>query len=270
MKNTIKILNTVVLTELIKARNTVALWLTFLYPAGAVFLSSLFHYSNRNQVTPDQMNFINNFNALNSFFLPFYAVLMVSFFCQMEHRNGMLKHLFSLPIPRWGYHFGKLLAALSLLIFSWIILIAFTYLSLFILGITAPKLRITVDFEHGYLWMITFRSFLSAFAMLVIQYLLAMKLRNVVASVSIGISLIILPVAILFVLGVTGLITNPNVLRWLPIYDPYAYPYGFVFNFSQGGAIRQDFFSTSLLVWTVISVVIAALGYMELRRRDIK
>ncbi len=270
MKNALNVILIVIKTELIKARNTVALWLTFLYPAGAVMMASLFLFSGRNQVTPDLTTFINNFNGLSAFFLPFYAVLMVSFFCQMEHRNGMLKHLFALPVPRWGYYYGKLFAAISLLLFAWLLLIVFTYFSLFILGIISPKLRITQAFEHGYLWMITFRSFLSAFAMLVIQYILAMKLRNVVASVSIGISLIILPVAVLFVLGITGLITNPNVLRWLPIYDPYAFPYGFVFNFSQGGAIRQEFFSTSLLVWTVISTVIAAVGYFELRRRDIK
>ncbi len=270
MKNILKTLTTVVQTELIKARHTVALWLTFLYPAGAVILAMLFLYSSRNHVNPDQLNFINNFNGLSSFFLPFYAVLMVSFFCQMEHRNGMLKHLFALPVPLWGFHFGKLLTALILLLFSWVLLIAFTYAALFILGLISPSLRLTAAFEHGYLLMITFRSFLASFAMLTIQYLLSMKLKNVVASVSIGITLIILPVAILFVLGVTGLISSPNVLHWLPIYDPYAFPYGFVFNFSQGGAIKQEFFTTSLIVWTILSLIIPVLGYFELRRRDIK
>lgn len=205
-----------------------------------------------------------------AFFLPFYAVLTVSFFCQLEHRNSMLKHLYALPLPRWAFYYGKLATAILLLFFAWILVLAFIYLSLFLMGLMSPKLQITASFEHAYLWTMTARSFLSAIALVVIQYILAMKLRNVVASVTIGIALIILPVAILFVLGITGLITNPNVLKWLPLYDPYAFPYSFVFNFSQGGSVRQDFFSFGLLNWFLASIPISYLGYLEVKRKNIK
>jgi lantibiotic transport system permease protein len=266
----VKLLRLVITTELMKARNTVALWLTLLYPLGSVFLASLFHYAERSHVNPDMVVFINNFNGLSSFFLPFYAVLMVSFFCQLEHRNSMLKHLYSLPLPRWAFFYGKLIACFILIAAAWVLMIIILYISMGLLGLVSPKLRLTAEFSHGYLLMITGRSFLATVALVVIQYLLSMKLRNVVASVTIGITLIILPIAVLFVLGITGLITNPNVLNWVSKYDPYSFPYSFVFNISQGGGIKQDFFSTSLLVWFLAGVIIAALGYLELKNRNIK
>jgi len=270
MRNNLRLVGTVLSTELIKVRRTVAIWLTFLYPAGAVILASLFHYANRAHVQPDQLAFINNFNGLLAFFLTFYAVLTVSFFCQIEHRNSMLKHLYALPLPRWAFYYGKLSAALLLLVFAWTLVIIFLYLSLLIMGVLSPKLQITAAFEHAYLFMMTGRTFLSAVALVVIQYILAMKLRNIVASVTIGIAMIILPVAILFILGITGLITSPNVLKWLPLYDPYAFPYSFVFNFSQGGSVRQEFFSMGLLNWFLAAIAISVLGYLEVRQKNIK
>jgi len=265
-----KLIARVLFTEIIKARNSVALWLTLIFPLGSVFLASILLYASRNNVSPNMMVFINNFNGLVAFLLPFYVVLMVSFYCQMEHRNNMLKFLYSQPLPRWSFYYGKLAALLLFMLATWLLLLVFTYFSFFILGLLSEKLRITGQFEHGYLLRVTTRSYLSALAMLVTQYLLGMKLRNVVASVSIGISLIIIPIAIIIVLGITGVITNPDILKWLPVYNPYSYPYSFVFHFSQGGSIRQDFYSLSLVLWTSFAVVASLLGYYELKFRNIK
>lgn len=270
MRNNLNFLIIAIKSEVLKARNTVALWLTLLYPLGSVTLTMLFHFAERSRVTPDNLNFINNFNGLSSFFLPFYAVLMVSFFCQMEHRNSMFKHLLALPIPRWAVFYGKLTATLLLLMSAWVLMMTLAYVSLLLLGWLSPKLELTSAFEHAYFIRITFRSFLSTIAMVVIQYLLSLKMRNVVASVSIGTSLIILPVAILFVLGITGLITNPGVLKWLPKYDPYSFPYSFVFNFSTSAPPKQEFFSMPLAIWTVVAILLAVAGYYEFRRRNIK
>jgi len=269
MKRGSVLLSLVITTELIKTRNTAAFWLSILYPFCTVLFSSMFHYSNRNSITPDQVSFINNFIGMASFFLTFYAVLMISFFCQIEHRNSMLKHLYALPIPRWAFYYGKLLTIILLLAGACLLLIVLVYTSLFIMGLISPKIQITESFAHGYLFQRVTRIFLSALAMTVIQYLLGMRIRNIVSSVSIGITLIILPVAMLFVLGITGLITNPNVLKWLPVYDPYAYPYSFVFNFSQGGSIRHAFYSNSLILWILAAIVISIPGYYENRKRNI-
>lgn len=269
MKKGLLLLSLVVSTELSKTRNTVAFWLTVLYPFCTVLFASMFHYSNRNNITPDQVSFINNFTGMASFFLTFYVVLMISYFCQIEHRNSMLKHLYALPLPRWAFYYGKLFAIIFLIAIACLLLIAFVYISLFVMGLISPKLQITAAFAHGYLFQVAARSFISAMAMTVIHYILGMKMRNIISSVSIGVTLIILPVAMLFVLGITGLITNPNVLKWLPVYDPYSYPYSFVFNFSKGGSFRHAFYSNSLIFWTLAAVLISIPGYFENKRRNI-
>ena len=269
MKKGIMLISRVITTELRKTRNTVALWLTILYPFCTVLFASMFHYSNRNNITPDQVSFINNFIGMASFFLTFYAVLMISFFCQIEHRNSMLKHLYALPLPRWAFYYGKLFAIILLISGACLLLIILVYISLLIMGLISPKIQITGTFAHGYLYMMVTRSLLSVLALTVIQYNLGMKIRNIISSVSIGITLIILPVAMFFVLGITGVISNPNVLKWLPVYDPYSYPYSFVFNFSQGGPIRKEFYSNSLILWLLAAVLISILGYYESRRRNI-
>jgi hypothetical protein len=261
---------TVIRTELIKFRGTVALWLTFLYPLGTVILTSLFHYAEREKALPDQVTFINNYNNLVAFFLPFYAVLMISFFCQVEHKNSMLKHLYSLPIPKWAFYFGKLAAAFLLMASAYLLLIAFMYISSLILGTLSPKLRISPAFDHAYLWLIMTNTFLSSAALLVIQYILSLKLKNVVAPVAIGISMIILPIAVLMVLGMTGIIRNPRVFEWLPKYDHYSYPYSFIFSMNHGGQVKMDLFNLSLGIWLLIAIALAILGYIEISKRNIK
>lgn len=270
MKQVIRSLSQVIGTEMIKARNTVALWLTLLFPLFSIFLTSLIAYSERDQLSPDMVSYINNFVSMVSFFLPFNTVFVISFFCQLEHRNSMFKHLYSLPVPRWALYFGKLGAALILLILSGILLIGLNYLAFFILGLISAKLRITSEFDHFYLITMISRTILSAFALLVIQYLLSIRFRNVIAAISIGISLIILPVALLIVLGVAGVLKNPKVLQWLPRWDPYSFPFSHVFKMNSGGTNHQEFYSHPLLIWFLAAIVLAIGGYFEQRRRNIK
>jgi hypothetical protein len=256
--------------EILKTRNTIALWLTLLYPLGSVFLASLFLFAQQKNVQPNMVNFINNFNGLISFFLPFYAVLMVSFFCQIEHKNSMLKHLYALPIPRWSYYFGKLAATFLLILASAVWMLMLVYAAILFLSIFSTRLRITAEFDHAYLLMMISRSFLSAVALTVIQYLISMRLRNVVAAFSIGISLIILPIAVLFVMGITGLFTNQRLLKWLTAYDPYSFPFSHVFSITSGGNIKSGFYSTELLMWFIAAIIIALGGYFESRNRNIR
>jgi lantibiotic transport system permease protein len=257
-------------TEILKTRNTAVLWLTVLFPFGSVMLASLFLFAQKSQITPDMVTFINNFNGMVAFFLPFYSVLMVSYFCQLEHRNSMLKHLFALPIPKWAFYYGKLTTSLIMLFIAGLLMLILVYISLFILGFLKPMVQITDKFEHTYLLLMVSRTFLSSVALTVIQYLISMKLRNVVVAVSIGISMIILPVAILFVLGITGLITNPGIFKWLPRYDPYSFPYSFVFNITNGGQVKQEFLSSILIMWLIIAIILAIAGYFEIKKRNIR
>lgn len=270
MKTYCEYLLLVVGTELMKLRRTVTLWLTFIYPLGTVVLSSLFLYSMRNQKYFSATATINNINNVAAFFLPFYTVLAISFFCHLEQRNNMFKHLISLPVPRSAFFMGKLAASLILMAFAWMLMIILIYLSMLILDQIEPKLGILLTFDHGYLITAMSRTFLAGIAMVVLQYIISLRLRNVVAPIAIGTSLSILPIAVLFILGVTGLISNPKVLQWLPLYDPYTYPYSHVFNISGGPSYELALFPTASLVYLLVAVVLTLAGNFDFNKRSFK
>lgn len=270
MKKKISLFQTVVITELIKLRRTVAFWLTILYPAGAVLLASLFLFSMRGHSNMSPVKAINNINDVTAFFLPFYVVLTISFLCQTEHRNTMFKHLISLPVPRSAYFFGKLAASFILMAVSWFLIIALTYASMIILHLTNRNLMLFPGFDNGYLFTAITRTFLAGTAMVVIQYLISLRLRNVVAPITIGTTLTILPIAVLFILGVTGLISNPDVLRWLPLYNPYTYPYSHVFSIMRGPSYELDLFPLPSLIYFLIAIGLSVAGAYEFKNRNFK
>ncbi|HPT13470.1 MAG TPA: ABC transporter permease [Bacteroidales bacterium] len=270
MKKELKTLALVIGTELLKLRRTVALWLTILYPLGTVLLASLFMYSMRNNKSFSPTATINNINNVAAFFLPFYVILTISFFCQLEHRNNLFKHMISLPVPRTSFFFGKLIASLMLVALAWLQMILLTYLAMFVLDLIVPKLALIQSLDHLYLLTALGRTFLAAIAMVVIQYYLGLRMRNVVAPISIGTAMAILPIAVLFILGVTGLLSNPRVLSWLPLYNPYTYPYSHVFNIMSGPSYELDLFPSASLIYLLIAVVLAIAGSYEFKNRNFK
>jgi len=270
MKENRNIFLTVVATELLKLRRTVSFWLTILYPLGTVMLSSLFLYSMRNQKSMSAIAAINNINNVAAFFLPFFVVLAVSFFCQMEHRNNMFKHMIALPVPRWAYFLGKLAASFILMTAALFLIIVFTFISMLILDLADPKLQLISSMDIGYLFTAITRTFLAGIAMVVIQYILSLRFRNVVAPITIGTAFAILPIAVLFVLGITGLISNPRVLHWLPLYNPYTYPYSHVFNIMSGPQYKLDLFPLASLIFVVIAAALAVFGVYEFKTRNFK
>ncbi|HOW32516.1 MAG TPA: ABC transporter permease, partial [Bacteroidales bacterium] len=270
MKNIAAMYALVVKAEFIKLRRTVALWLTFLYPLGSVLLASLFIYSMRNQKAMSPVAAVNNINNVAAFFLPFYIVLTISFFCLIENRNNMLKYIISLPVPRHAFFIGKLLASFALMAITLLLLLIFSLVSFLLLAIINSKTNMLLTMDYGYLITVFCRTIIAGIAMTVIQYILSLRLKNVVAPIAIGISLAILPIAVLFVLGVTGVISNPQVLTWLPLYDPYTYPYSHFFNIMSGPSYKLQFLPLPSLVYLFISIALVVFGVYEFNHREIK
>lgn len=270
MNQKLALFSIVVRTELLKLRHTIAFWLTLIYPAGTVLLSFLFSYSMRNNKSFSILASVNNLNNVAAFFLPFYIILTISFFCHIEQKNNMFKYMLSLSVPRTSYFLGKLSASFILLAFAWLMMIILTGVSLFALNLIEPQLHLLKTADHWYVLTAISRTFFAGAAMLVLQYILAMRMRNVVGPIAIGTSLSILPIAVLFVLGVTGLISNPGVLEWLPLYNPYTYPYSHLFNFMRGPSFKLDLFPQASLIYFLIAIALALTGAYEFKKRNFK
>jgi hypothetical protein len=253
--------------EIYKLKGTFAFWLTLAYPFGTTFLVTLFWISMRNNKVINTDQFINNLGNVASFFLPFFIVLLISIACNTEHKSSMMKHLLSLPVQRTVLYFGKFAGIMMFILAALTLTYVFAYCSIFITGLVVPRLGFGTAFNHSLLIRILLRSYISAAAIYSIQYWLGMRLRNLTLPVAIGSALIILPIAVLMILGITGLITKMDSFSKIISYNPYSYPYSAAFNFTKTTEVYL--FPTITLVFMLISVVALILGSVEFNRRNV-
>ena len=222
MKHYLHLLQRVIWSEILKLRSTFVFWLTIIYPLGTVFLVSLLWFGNRNAKVVSTDQFISNLGNSSSFFLTFFIVLLISLACNIEFKSSMLKHILTLPVPRPIIYLGKFAGIMLVIGLAWALTLVFAYISLFVCGLINPKLGMGTDFNHTALVLNLLRSYIAAAAISPIQYWLSMKLKNLTLPVAIGSTLIVLPIAILIILGITGLISrNADFLRVIT-YNPYS------------------------------------------------
>jgi len=263
----IKLFIRLVTVEFVKLRGTFAFKLSLLYPIGSVLLVTLFWISMRKakEISTDQ--FISNLGNVAAFFLPFFIVLLVSVSCNTDHRSSMLKHILALPVSRKIFYLGKFAGIMLFVGIAFIATIACAYISLIICGLINSKLGFGVSFNHLLLVKVLLKGYLAASAIYSIQYWLGMRLRNLTLPVAIGSGLIILPIAIMIILGITGLITKEAEFNRIITYDPYSYPYSASFNFMK--TPDSSLFPQQTLIFMLLSLVFLVFGIWEFNRRDI-
>jgi hypothetical protein len=256
----------IVTAEIIKLKGTFVFWLSVIYPLGTVFLVMLFWISKRNGSNVSSDQFINNLGNVASFFLPFFIVLMISMACNTEHKSSMLKHILALPVSRPLFYFGKFAGILVFMALALFLTLLFTYSSLLLSGLISPKLGIGNSFNHSLLIRILVKSYVAAAAIYPIQYWLGMRLRNLTLPVAIGSALIIIPIAVMIIMGITGLISEGQNFKMIISWDPYSYPYSAAFNLMKG--TEFTIFPTMTLVFILVSLIALIAGAWEFSRRS--
>lgn len=257
----------IITAEIIKLKGTFAFWLTLLYPLGSVLLVSLIWYSQRNNKNINPAQYISDLGNAASFFLPFFIVLLISVACNIEHKSSMMKHILSLPLPRPLFYLGKFAGIMVFIALAFVLTIVLAYCSLLIFGMVLPKLGMGSTFDHVLLFRTFLRMYLAASAIYPIQYWLGMRLRNLTLPVAIGSTLIVLPIAVLIVLGIAGLLNNSNNFTQSLTYNPYSYPYSAAFSMMK----NADFtiFPTLTLVYIIIAVLALGLGAWDFSQKDV-
>jgi hypothetical protein len=267
MKTNLLAFNRVVAAEIAKLRTTFAFWLTLIYPLGTVMLISLFWFSQRNAKVIDSTQFISNLGNVGSFFLPFFIVLLISVACNTEHKSSMLKHLLSQPLPRPLVYTGKLAGIMLFILTALVLTLVFAYASLLILGFVSPQLGMGEGFDHLLLIGTLLKAYLASAVIYTFQYWLGMRLRNLTLPMAIGSGLIVLPIAILMIFGITGLLQKNQDFIRIITYDPYSYPYSTGFNMMK--APDHSLFPTLTLVYIGLSILILVLGAWNFSKRNI-
>ncbi len=214
--------------ELIKTKRSATVWVVVL-GSGFIPLIFLLMYTlspeknyPRMQILPWEQHFGMGWQALASFLLPMFVILICSLIPQIEYRNNGWKQAFSSPQSIGNIFFSKFLTIHIM------ILLLFVLFNIFLIGsavianwINPHYAFLKSPINWSALFKLDLKTYLSVLGMSAIQYWLSLRFRNFIAAIGIGLALLI-----------TSLIAIPfweNVDKL-----PYAYPLLTMKNFAGG------------------------------------
>ena len=206
--------------ELIKIKNTAALWLVL---CAALFIPLLqiaiyLHKQDSVRLEPGENPWIsfsqNSFAMGEVFILPMFVAMMVCLLMNIEHKYNTWKHIFVLPVPRQQVFSAKLLVLFGMVLAFFCIFLSLimgdgwfltTYLK------NANPHHLSPD------WRLVAKLFMQCFIavlpILAIHFWLSFRIKNLVVNLGIG-----------MVGVITGLIlASPGTWKQV-IYYPYAFP----------------------------------------------
>lgn len=179
-------------TELIKLKNTYALWLTML---GALFMPLLLlsaYLISTNEfvpapgVNPWYEYLLRTFNG-SCLFATGFVLLIIGLILNVEHKAHSWKHLFSLPVSRGKFYRVKITFIFAT-IFTFIVLYFLFAVSIgYFLGLGKPELGFSAfDIPGAYILRFLLDFLVSIIPMIVIQYWISLRMENLVSSLGIG------------------------------------------------------------------------------------
>jgi hypothetical protein len=236
-------------TELIKAKNTFALWLTI---AGAGFIPVLFliayiakweKFIPKDGQNPWNGLFTNAFIGVSFFFVPMFVILLNCLIFNIEHKSNTWKHLFTQPISKATVFLNKFLIinSLTMLCYGFFLLILFCFG--IILGIWKHELGFlsaTPDFSK--IVAFALKSYISVLAIIAIHFWLGFRVKNVILPIGIGLAGVV----------TAGIIAG----RWkYDIYFPYGFPGYCVYKPALNNEFLANYHVYSLIYFVLIMLM---------------
>jgi lantibiotic transport system permease protein len=225
--------------ELIKTKRSATVWVVVL-GSGFIPLIFLLIYTlspeknyPRLQMFPWEQHFSMGWQALASFLLPMFVILICSLIPQIEYKNNGWKQSFSSPQSIGNIFFSKFLTIHIMIIILFILFNIFLIGSALISNWINPNyVFLKNPINWGSLLKLDLKTYLSVLGMSAIQYWLSLRFKNFIAAIGIGLALLI-----------SSLISIPfweNVDKL-----PYAYPILTMKNFASGskGIQRHEIYS---------------------------
>jgi hypothetical protein len=179
----------------------------------------------------------------------------------------MLKHILALPVQRNLYYFGKLTGIMVYIGSAFILTFVFAYCSILICGLFSPKLGFGTTFNHEFLFRVILRAYIASAAIYTLQFWMGMRMRNIILPLAIGSSLILLPIAVLIIMGITGLINDSSYFVTTITYNPYSNAFAPAFSMMKTEDIL--YFSTPTYIFLLLSLLALVLGAWEFDKRNI-
>jgi hypothetical protein len=257
-------------TEIIKGRRTFALWQSFLFPLSSILLISLSIFGMVIKDSNPWLRYMDNLANTTAFFFPFFLVIIIGYYCNIEHKSNTWKHLLTQPVPKLSLFMGKLSMIFLLVLLTYAFTIILGYLSTAVLHFLRPE---KFHFNDGYISFMEINKpllkvYLSGFMIIAVQYWLSLRFRNLIVPFILGIGFIILPIAVLIILGMAGLISQAESLEKVFKYDPYSYPFAHIFNFIKQPQTDYSVLPGTSVLYFGLAVITTVLSYLDFRRRN--
>lgn len=247
--------------ELIKLKRTFAFWLTIIsaiiFPI-LFFIAYLLKHENlvpAAGVNPWEKFMTTQIENSIPFFIPMFIVLITSLIMQVEHKSLGIKHLFSLPVPKWSIYFGKL----TIVIFAITTTYIYYYVTILLTGVLLSAIHSDLAFldfqpEHLKFIKVLATSFIATLGIIGIQFWLSFRFKNFIIPLGIG-----------MFLAIIGIILSQATQS---IYFPYSFS---VLSVSLGDKMPLTFGISSITVYSIFCFIITTiLGYLDIKRLNIK
>ncbi|HJV89133.1 MAG TPA: ABC transporter permease [Holophagaceae bacterium] len=195
--------------EALKLKRSLALLVVAAAPVLTTLLYFLVMMKDRKGVALAQPweNYAHIVLSLWSFLaLPMLATLLATLVNGVEHQNGMWKHLFAQPVPRWRILAVKAAASLVLLGFACFLLLPCMAIFGKLLHMLKPGLGFGAPIPLRSLALAVARPFFAAWLMLALHQWISQRSPSMTLSLGSG------------MLGLIGAFVVVNSDRWGPLY----------------------------------------------------
>ena len=210
--------NTLLKAETLKAKNSLALWLTILGTIGNLFIFfflnwfGLGHHPFGEGKPAWEVFVLNNYEGIAFMMLPLFIIILATLLHFMEHRSGTWALLMSLPADRTAVYLSKLVFGLLLFIAAHLAFIFGILLSGLLMGLLRPEYTMPVlEFPIGLVGGLGIKTFFSILGLFALHLWISLRFSNFIIPLTLGI--------LGFVL--TSILSPAFPYQWL---NPYAYP----------------------------------------------
>lgn len=246
--------------ELIKAKNSFALWLVILGAAFIPFFFFLNHVYEWDEYLPKAGEnpwydyFRKGFNGTHFTFLPLLIVLLIALLFNIEHKSNTWKHIFVLPVSKTKIFLSKYLLLITLIILFYFLLLIFLLSGGVLLSLWKNEFNY-LNYRPSYFYTsvhsgipeFVLRSFISCLAIVAIHFWLSFRLKNLFVTIGIGLAGVVVAVSM-------------YIPHWPSIiYLPYAFPV-LMCNFIPD---TQHFLSNFQINSLVFFFLICLLSYFD-------
>lgn len=180
--------------ELLKTKRTASWYLTVLSAASVplVFVMDVCSdgVSSRNSHNPLMALYVEGLKGINFLILPMFTILVCTLLPQIEFRNNTWKQVLAAPQTKAQIFISKfVMVQLFIILFLAVFLIS-TPIGSIVINSIVPSVRL---FDHSIDWsriaIYIARTYLSVFAVSVLQFTVGLMIKNFITPIAIGLIL---------------------------------------------------------------------------------